>query len=122
MTRVKRGVAAHARHKKVMKMAKGYQGRANSCFTVAIEKVEKALRYAYRDRRKKKIDFRKLWIQRINAAAREQGLVYSRFMHGLKQLNIELNRKMLSEIAIAQPDYFKQLAELVKSASITQVE
>ena len=116
MARVKRGVTAKARHKKILNMAKGYRGRAKSCFRVAVEKVEKALRYAYRDRRNKKRDFRGLWIQRINAAVREHGMVYSQFINGLKVSGIELNRKMLSEIAIHHPEYFKELVEHSKSA------
>lgn len=114
MARVKRGVTSHKRHKKILKMAKGYRGRANSCIRVAIEKVEKALRYAYRDRRVKKRDFRSLWVQRINAAVREHGLVYSKFISGLKKAGIELNRKMLSEIAIHNPESFKTIVETAK--------
>lgn len=113
MARVKRGVTSRARHKKVLKMAKGYRGRAKNCIRVAIEKVEKALRYAYRDRRNKKRDFRGLWIQRINAAVREHDMVYSQFIRGMKLAGIELNRKMLSEIAIHEPEAF---ASLVKQA------
>lgn len=115
MARIKRGVQSKARHKKVLKLAKGYRGRANNCIRVAIEKVEKALRYAYRDRRNKKRDFRGLWIQRINAAVREQGLVYSQFIKGLKMANIELNRKMLSELAINNPEAFKQIVDTAKA-------
>lgn len=114
MARVKRGVTARKRHKKILKLAKGYRGRAKNCFRVAIEKVEKALRYAYRDRRNKKRDFRGLWIQRINAAVREYGLVYSQFMRGIKALNISLNRKMLSELAIQHPESFEKLVNQVK--------
>lgn len=114
MARVKRGVQSKARHKKVLKLAKGYRGRAKNCIRVAIEKVEKALRYAYRDRRNRKRDFRALWIQRINAATREHGLVYSQFMKGLKMANIEINRKMLSEMAIHQPEAFQGLVESAK--------
>ena len=88
MARVKRGVTAHARHKKVLGLAKGYRGRSNDAFRVAIEKVEKGLRYAYRDRRAKKRNFRSLWIQRINAGAREAGLTYSEFMNGIKRAGI----------------------------------
>jgi large subunit ribosomal protein L20 len=94
MARVKRGVTAHARHKKVLELAKGYRGRNSSAYRIALEKVEKALRYAYRDRRNKKRDFRGLWIQRINAAAREHGLTYSQLMHGLKLAGLELDRKV----------------------------
>lgn len=111
MARVKRGVTSHARHKKILKMAKGYRGRSKSCFTIAIRRVEKALQYAYRDRKCKKRDFRKLWIQRINAAVREHGMVYSQFMNGMKKSGIELNRKMLSEIAIHEPKTFEKLVK-----------
>ena len=114
MSRIKRGVQTKARHKKVLKLAKGYRGRAKNCFRIAIEKVEKALRYAYRDRRNKKRTFRALWIQRINAAVRENGMVYSQFLNGLKKAGVDLNRKMLSEIAIHQPDDFKKLVETAK--------
>src|SRR3981081_1661429 len=100
MARVKRGVTAHARHKKVLKLAKGYSGRAKAAFRVGIEKVEKGLQYAYRDRRNKKRAFRGLWIQRINAATREHGLTYSQFIHGTKLAGLELDRKGLSDIAI----------------------
>ena len=116
MARVKRGVTTHARHRKILKLAKGYRGRAKSCFRVAIEKVEKALRYAYRDRRNRKREFRKLWIQRINAGARLHGLTYARLMDGLKKAGITLNRKMLSEIAIAEPAAFKGLIEQASAA------
>lgn len=116
MSRVKGGVTSRARHKKIIKMAKGYRGRAKNCFRVAIEKVEKALRYAYRDRRNKKRDFRGLWIQRINAAVREHGLVYSQFINGLAIAKVELNRKMLSEMAIHNPEDFALLVQKVKTA------
>jgi large subunit ribosomal protein L20 len=106
MARVKRGVTTHARHKKVLKLAKGYRGRSKNCFRVAIEKVEKGLQYQYRDRRNRKRDFRALWVQRINAAVRPHGLVYSTFMHGLKLSGIDLNRKILSEMAIHNADAF----------------
>jgi len=115
MARVKRGVTARARHKKILNMAKGYRGRAKNCFRVAIEKVEKALRYAYRDRKNKKRDFRGLWIQRINAAAREHGLVYSQFMKGVKLLELNLNRKMLTEIDIHSPESFANIVSKVKT-------
>jgi large subunit ribosomal protein L20 len=116
MARVKRGVTARARHKKILKMAKGYRGRAKNCFRVAVQKVEKGLSYAYRDRRVKKRDFRGLWIQRINAAVREHGLVYSQFINGLKLANIGLNRKMLSEMAIHNPEAFANIITNVKAA------
>lgn len=118
MARVKRGVQSKARHKKILKLAKGYRGRAKNCIRVAIEKVEKALRYAYRDRRNKKRTFRGLWIQRINAAVRENGMVYSQFLGGLKKAGIELNRKMLSEVAINHPEQFKQLVETAKKHAV----
>ena len=116
MARVKRGAAAKARHKKIIKLAKGYRGRAKNCFRVAIEKVEKAFQYAYRDRKNKKREFRGLWIQRINAAARAHGLVYSQFMRGLRIAKIDLNRKMLSEIAIHAPVEFSAIVQKVKVA------
>ncbi len=116
MARVKRGVTAHARHKKVLGLAKGYRGRGGTAYRIAIEKVEKALRYAYRDRRNKKRDFRGLWIQRINAAAREHGLTYSQLMHGLKLAGLELDRKVLSDIAIREPEAFAAVVGEIKSA------
>ena len=120
MARVKRGVTSHARHKKVIKMAKGYRGRANSAFTVAIEKVEKGLQYAYRDRRVRKRNFRALWIQRINAGTRQHGMTYSRFMNGLKKAGIELDRKVLSDLAISEPEAFKALVDQAESALAAQ--
>ncbi len=114
MARVKRGVTTRARHKKVLKLAKGYRGRAKNCFRVAIEKVEKALRYAYRDRKAKKRDFRSLWIQRLNAAVREHGMIYSQFIRGVKNAGIEMNRKMLSELAIHQPEVFLSVVNSAK--------
>jgi len=116
MSRVKRGVAKKARHKKVLKMAKGYRGRAKNCFRVAIQKVEKALRYAYRDRRAKKRDLRALWIQRINAAVRTHGLIYSRFISGLKAAKIDLDRKVLSDLATREPETFGKIVEKAKAA------
>ncbi|CCG41524.1 MULTISPECIES: 50S ribosomal protein L20 [Magnetospirillum] len=116
MAHVKRGVTTHARHRKILKLAKGYRGRASTCFRVAIEKVEKALRYAYRDRRAKKRNFRALWIQRINAGSRAYGLPYSRFMDGLKKAGIALDRKVLSDIAIREPEAFRSLVEKAQAA------
>jgi large subunit ribosomal protein L20 len=116
MARVKRGTIAHARQKKVLKMAKGYRGRSKSCFRIAIEKVEKGLQYAYRDRKVKKRDFRGLWIQRINAAARQNGMVYSTFMNGLKKAGIELDRKMLADIAMHDEKAFAELAKSSQDA------
>ena len=116
MARVKGGPRARARHKKVIKQAKGYYGRRKNCFRTAVQAVEKAGQYAYRDRRTKKRNFRALWIQRINAAARLHGLTYSQFMHGLKLDGIELDRKVLSDIAIHNPEDFKALAEAASKA------
>src|SRR5580692_4643190 len=111
MARVKRGTTTHARHKKVLDLAKGYRGRNSKAYRIALEKVEKALRYAYRDRRNKKRDFRGLWIQRINAGVREHGLTYSQFIHGL-----ELDRKVLSDLAIREPEAFAGVVQTAKSA------
>ena len=116
MARVKRAVTTHARHKKVLGLAKGYRGRAKNAFRVAIEKVEKGLRYAYRDRRAKKRNFRALWIQRINAGVREHGLTYSQFMHGVKLAGLELDRKVLSDLAIREPEAFAAIVTTAKSA------
>nr|VFK08333.1 MAG: LSU ribosomal protein L20P [Candidatus Kentron sp. LPFa]VFK14774.1 MAG: LSU ribosomal protein L20P [Candidatus Kentron sp. LPFa]VFK24998.1 MAG: LSU ribosomal protein L20P [Candidatus Kentron sp. LPFa]VFK65045.1 MAG: LSU ribosomal protein L20P [Candidatus Kentron sp. UNK]VFK69667.1 MAG: LSU ribosomal protein L20P [Candidatus Kentron sp. UNK] len=116
MPRVKRGVTAHARHKKVIKQAKGYYGRRKNVYRVAKQAVIKAGQYAYRDRRQRKRRFRALWIIRINAAARECGLSYSRFMNGLKKANIEVDRKILSDIAIFDKPAFVALAEKAKKA------
>ncbi len=116
MSRVKRGVTATARHKKIVGMAKGYQRRNNNCFRVAVEKVEKGLQYAYRDRRTKKRNFRSLWIQRINAAARLGGLTYSRFMDGLNKAGVELDRKVLADIAVREPEAFAKLVDQAKAA------
>ena len=116
MARVKRGVTAHARHKKILDLAKGYRGRGSTAYRVAIEKVEKGLQYAYRDRRNKKREFRGLWIQRINAGARLHGLTYSQFMDGLKKASIEVDRKVLSDIAAQEPDSFKLLVDQAKAA------
>jgi large subunit ribosomal protein L20 len=116
MARVKRGVTTHARHKKVIKQAKGYQGRNKNVFRAAVERVEKGLQYAYRDRRVRKRTFRSLWIQRINAGAREHGLTYSQFMNGIKRAGIEIDRKVLSDLAVREPDAFKVLAEKAQAA------
>jgi len=115
MPRVKSGVQAHARHKKVIKAAKGYYGRRKSCFRVATQAVDKARQYAYRDRKVKKREFRSLWIVRINAAARLNGLSYSRFIFGLTQAGIELDRKVLADIAVRDADGFAQLAATAKA-------
>lgn len=116
MARVKRGVTAHARHKKVLKKAKGYYGARSRVYRVANQAVIKAGQYAYRDRRQKKRDFRSLWIVRINAAARECGLSYSRFINGLKKANIEIDRKVLADIAVFEKEAFSALAEKAKAA------
>ncbi|HIC82581.1 MAG TPA: 50S ribosomal protein L20 [Kiloniellaceae bacterium] len=116
MARVKRGVTTHARHKKVIKRAKGYRSRGKNVFTVAIERVEKGMQYAYRDRRVKKRNFRSLWIQRINAGARQHGLTYSQFMNGIKEAGIELDRKVLSDLAVREPEAFKSLVDQAKAA------
>ena len=111
MARVKRSVTARARHKEMLTKAKGHRGRRSTCFRTAIESVEKALRYAYRDRRNKKRDARALWIQRINAAARLHGLSYSTFMHGLKLANVEVDRKVLANLAVEDNGAFAQYAQ-----------
>jgi large subunit ribosomal protein L20 len=116
MARVKRGVAAHARHKKVLKLAKGYRGRAKVAFRVGIEKVEKGLQYAYRDRRAKKRNFRGLWIQRINAGVREHGLTYSQVINGIKKAGIEIDRKVLADLAMSSPEAFKAIADKARAA------
>lgn len=111
MARVKRGVTAHAKHKKVLKLAKGYYGRRKNTIRVAKQAVEKAMQYAYRDRKRKKRTFRALWIQRINAAVREHGLTYGRFIHGLSQAGIEIDRKVLADIAVKDAAAFKALVD-----------
>ncbi|MBO6281452.1 MAG: 50S ribosomal protein L20 [Alphaproteobacteria bacterium] len=116
MSRVKRGLTAHARHKKILGMAKGYRGRNKNVFRVAVEKVEKGLQYAYRDRKAKKRSFRSLWIQRINAATRIHDMTYSRFISGLIKAGVELDRKVLADIALKQPETFAQLVETAKAA------
>lgn len=116
MARVKGGTASINRHKKILNLAKGYRGRSHSCYRIALEKVEKALRYAYRDRRAKKRNFRSLWIQRINAAARLHGLTYSQLIGGLNAAGITLDRKVLSDIATHDEAAFKALAEQAKAA------
>ena len=116
MARVKRGVTTHARHKKVLGQTKGYRGRGKNVYRVAIERLEKGLQYAYRDRRVRKRTFRGLWIQRINAGAREHGLTYSQFMNGMKRAGIELDRKVLSDLAVREPAAFKSLVEQAQAA------
>ena len=116
MARVKRGVTNHARHKKVLEAAKGFRGRRKSSYRVARQAVEKAMQYAYRDRRARKRDFRKLWIQRINAGARLHDLTYSQLMHGLKLAGIEVDRKVLSDIAVREPEAFEALVSEARAA------
>ncbi|MBN8608468.1 MAG: 50S ribosomal protein L20 [Caulobacterales bacterium] len=116
MARVKGGVTAHARHKKVLKKAKGYYGRRKNTFRTANAAVEKAGLYAYRDRKAKKRVFRALWIQRINAAVREEGLTYSRFISGLAKAGVELDRKVMADIAMNQPEAFKGLISQAQAA------
>lgn len=116
MSRVKRGLTAHARHKKILDMAKGYRGRNKNVFRVAVEKVEKGLQYAYRDRKAKKRSFRSLWIQRINAATRIHDMTYSRFISGLIKAGVELDRKVLADIALKEPQAFAKLVETAKAA------
>ena len=116
MPRVKRGVTARARHKKVLEQAKGYYGRRKNVYRVAVQAVTKAGQYAYRDRRQKKRQFRTLWIARINAAARDCGLSYSRMIDGLKKAAIEIDRKVLADLAVQDPAAFGVLAEKAKAA------
>ncbi len=115
MARVKRGVTTHARHKKVLEASKGFVGRSSTNYRIALQRLEKSLQYAYRDRRQKKRDFRGLWIQRINAAVREHGLTYSRFIAGVKATGIEMDRKILSAIAYDDPAAFAVIVEQVKA-------
>jgi len=116
MPRVKRGVTAHARHKKILDRAKGYRGRRKNVYRVAVQAVTKAGQYAYRDRRQRKRQFRTLWIARINAAARECGLSYSRFINGLKKADIAIDRKVLADIAVFDKTTFAALAEKAKAS------
>ena len=116
MARVKRGVTAHAKHKKVLAQAKGFQGRRKNTIRIAKQAVEKSMQYAYRDRKNRKRTFRALWIQRLNAAVREHGLTYSRFIDGLGKAGIEVDRKVLSDIAIREPEAFAAIVEQAKAA------
>jgi len=116
MPRVKRGVTAHAKHKKVIDKAKGYSGRRKNVYRVAVQAVTKAGQYAYRDRRQRKRQFRTLWIARINAACRECGLSYSRFINGLKKASIDVDRKVLADIAVFEKEAFAALAEQAKAS------
>ena len=116
MARVKRGTTTHARHAKVIKAAKGYYGRRKNTFRTATQAVDKARQYAYRDRRTRKREFRALWIQRINAAAREHGMTYSQFMDGIHKAQIEIDRKVLADIAVREPEAFKALVDQAAAA------
>ena len=116
MARVKRGVVSHARHKKVLERAKGFRGRRKNTIRIAKQSVERGLQFAYRDRRVRKRNFRALWIQRINAAARQEGLTYGNFMHGLRLAKIELDRKVLAELAVNEGKGFQALVEQAKAA------
>ena len=116
MARVKRGVTTHARHKKVLEQSKGFVGRSSTNYRIALERLEKSLQYAHRDRRVKKREFRALWIQRINAAVREHGLTYSRFIDGLGKAGIEMDRKVLSALAFDDPAAFAAVVQKVQAA------
>ena len=116
MARIKRGVTAKARHKEVLAQAKGYRGRSKNCYRLALRRVEKGLQYAYRDRRNRKRDFRALWIQRINAAARREGITYGQMIHGLKTAGIEIDRKMLADLAVRDQVGFTSLAKRAQAA------
>lgn len=116
MSRIKRGVTAHARHKKVIKAAKGYSGRRKNTIRVAMQAVDKAGQYAYRDRRARKRTFRSLWVQRINAGAREHGMTYGRFINGLTRAGVEVDRKVLADLAVHEPSAFKALVEKAQAA------
>jgi large subunit ribosomal protein L20 len=122
MTRAISSTVTKAKHKKILKMAKGYRGRSNNCYKIALQRVEKALQYAYRDRRNRKRDFRALWIQRINAAARQHGMVYSTFMGLMIKAGITIDRKMLSELAISQPQAFADLINQAKQQQTGQLQ
>ena len=116
MARVKRGVTSHARHKKVLKQVKGQYGRRKNTIRIAKQALDKAMQYAYRDRRNKKRDFKSLWIQRINAGVRAEGLTYSKFINGLSKSGIKLDRKILAEIAYDNPEAFKTIVKKAQSA------
>src|ERR1700723_107717 len=117
MARVKRGTTTHARHKKILEQSKGFVGRSSTNYRIALERLEKSLQYAYRDRRVKKREFRSLWIQRINAAVREHGITYSQFICGLKKGGIELDRKVLASIAFDDAAAFAEIVQAVKAVS-----
>ena len=116
MPRVKRGVTARAKHKKVFEFTKGHRGRRKNVYRVATQSMDKALQYAYRDRRNKKRDFRGLWIQRINAGVRAEGMTYSKFINGLSKCGVSIDRKILAEIAYDSPEAFKTIVQKAQSA------
>jgi large subunit ribosomal protein L20 len=116
MSRVKRGVTSHAKHKKVFKAAKGFYGRKKNTIRIAKQSVEKSFQYSYRDRRQKKRNFRSLWVQRINAGVREQGLTYSKFINGLNKTKIYIDRKILADLAYQNPEAFKSIVKKVQSS------
>lgn len=117
MTRASRGKTTHARQQKILKMAKGYSGRKKNCYRIAKQTVDKALQYAYRDRKARKRNFRALWIQRINAAAREYGMTYSSFMNGVSKAGVEVDRKVLADLAVHNPSAFKAVVDLAQKAA-----
>ncbi len=116
MARVKRGVTAHVRHKKVIDRSKGFRGRSSTCFRAAVERLEASMQFAYRDRRNRRRDLRGLWVVRINAAARASSLKYSQLIHGLNKANISIDRKMLSELAVSNKPAFSEIVNKVKAA------
>ncbi len=116
MARVSTSVTTRKRHKKILNLAKGFRGRSKSCYRSAIQRVEKSLQYQYRDRKTRKRDFRRLWIQRINAGVRQHGLIYSTFINGLKLAEIEVDRKVLAELAVREPQAFQELCEIAQKA------
>lgn len=122
MARVKRGMAAHARHRKVLTLAKGFRGRSSTCFRPALERLEKSWQYAYRDRRVKKREMRALWIQRINAAVRELGLKYSTFINGLSKAKISIDRKILAKLAVENPEILKNLVSKIQTENTDSLE
>lgn len=115
MTRARTSNVTKRKHKKVLKLCKGYMGRSKNCYRIALQRLEKAWQYSYRDRRTKKRDFRKLWIQRLNAAVRQHGMIYSKFIYSLKINNIQVDRKVLSNLAIYNPEAFNSLIKKVAS-------
>lgn len=114
MARIKRGVTAHARHKKILGLAKGYRGRSSTNYRIALQRVEKALQYAYRDRRVRKRNFRALWIQRINAGARQHGITYSQLINGLTKAGVTVDRKIMADLAVRSPEAFSALVDTAK--------